>query len=109
MSKVPRTPIKPKLDVAKFSKMLVSHCRENKFPIPEADFLDYLDNVANGIVEEEEIPTATQLYCSDEELTQSQPTEDEESPVLLPLKKTIGKKLKSTKHWDKFKVKEEDK
>lgn len=58
-----------KEDPSKFSKMLMQHCREKKYPIPDIGFLDLLDDVANG-------KPVYDLYCEDEE---TQPNPDEGS------------------------------
>ena len=59
-----------KKDDHKFSKLLISHCRENRHPIPEGEFLDLLDDYANGKVD---------LYCDEEVLTQENPSDLEET------------------------------
>jgi len=40
----------PKTDNHKFSKALITHCREHRYEIPPGDFLDALDDYANGVI-----------------------------------------------------------
>lgn len=65
---------KAKYDKQKFSKALITHCRTYKFKIPDSEFLDFLDLQANG-----EVPEYDDSLFADEQLTQSQPSTEEEA------------------------------
>lgn len=41
-------------DPKKFSKLLLSHCRQWKRSLPDGEFLDILDDFANGKIQAEE-------------------------------------------------------
>lgn len=56
-----------KEDPSKYSKLIMQHCRDKKYPIPDIGFLDLVDDVCNG----------QPIYESDEEMTQLQPEEEE--------------------------------